>query len=76
LTIPPPTSYSDVEACSNTYQTFFGLVHDELESTWSKGEDADLDPAERDKRERELDARVTEGVNRVEGVVTRWGYNV
>lgn len=76
LTIPPPASYSDSEACSNTYQAFFDLVHDELESTWSKGDDADLSAAERDKKERELEAKVVEAVNRVEGVVTRWGYNL
>ena len=77
LTIPPPAAYSDAEACSNTYQTFFGLVHDELESAWAKGtDDADVDAAERDKKERELEAKVVEGVNRVEGVVTRWGYNM
>jgi len=79
-TISPPVSYSDPEACSNTYQTFFGLVHDELESAWSRGgggeENGDVDAAERDKKERELEAKVVDGVSRVEGVVMRWGYNL
>lgn len=78
LTISPPVLYSDPEACSNAYQLFFGLVHDELEGAWSKSGDegGDVDAAERDKRERELEAKVVDGVSRVEGVVMQWGYNL
>lgn len=89
-TISGPTSYTDPDACSSIYQSFFGLAHDELYNAFSKethhsagSAGGDLDDEkekekekEMEKKEREIEKLVLKGVDKIEEVVTACHYNL
>jgi hypothetical protein len=88
--ILPPTSYSDPDVASGTVQTFLSLAYDELHALYEKevpavaaggdeekaGEEEKKREKDLAKREREVEKKVTEGLDRVEGVVMGLGYNL
>lgn len=74
-TIPPP-SYLDLEATSSTYQTFFSLVFEELYAHHNNPLDESASDADRDRRERDIEKKVADGVDQVESVLTSVSHNL